>query len=180
MVVLVSHDNSKIMMNGEKGGTLALIRLSSFTELAKIKYEPNERCAHEQKKLSKDQNTFSFNKFQRNQYDLFRKTPLSNITFLRNTVLEFSTKSNRRCKMTICVRGFPIPILNYLNYLRSLSHANCRFRIRGWGRVLGTYMHNHIYLIFTCNFHRQFSHAISHAIFTCKFYKHISTCKFSH
>ena len=161
-------------------GTFALIRLSSFTELAKIKYEHNERCAYEQKKLSKDKNTFSFKKFQRNQYDLFRKTPLSNITFLRNTVLEFSTKSNQRCKMTICVRGFPIPILNYLNYLRSLSHANCRFRIRGWGRVLGTCMHSHIYLIFTCNFHRQFSHAISHEIITCKFYKHISTCKFSY
>ena len=29
-------------------------------------------------------------------------------------------------------KGIPIPILNYLNYLRPLSHGNCRFRIRGW------------------------------------------------
>ena len=52
--------------------------------------------------------------------------------------------------MMICTRrGIPIPILNYLNYLRPLSHGNCRFRIRGWGRVLGTYMHINFLLHFT-------------------------------
>ena len=52
--------------------------------------------------------------------------------------------------MMICKRrGIPIPILNYLNYLRPLSHGNCRFRIRGWGRVLGTYMHINFLLHFT-------------------------------
>ena len=81
---------------------------------------------------------------------MIEKTSLNNITFLRNTVLEFATKSNRRCKMMICERrGIPIPILNYLNYLRPLSHGNCRFRIRGWGRVLGTYMHINFLLHFT-------------------------------
>ena len=38
--------NGKIM----KSGIFALIRLSLFTELAKIKYE-QEKCAYEQKRL---------------------------------------------------------------------------------------------------------------------------------
>ena len=71
------------------------------------------------------------------------------IVFPRNTVLEFATKSNPLQDDDMSERGIPIPILNYLNYLRPLSHANCRFRIRGWGRVLGTYMHINFTLHFT-------------------------------
>ena len=47
---------SKWQNNDELGlsGIFALIRVSLFRELAKIKYEPHEKCAHEQKKLSRD------------------------------------------------------------------------------------------------------------------------------
>ena len=58
----------------------------------------------------------------------------------------YEPKNSDDWLITKCVMKLPIPIPNYPNYphgegLTPLSHVNCRFGIRGWGRVLGTHMH---------------------------------------
>ena len=75
--------NDKIM----KSGIFALIRLSLFTELAKIKYE-QEKCAYEQKRY-----------YLKGHFQFQRSFKRNNIK-----VLEFASKSNQRCKMMICLR----------------------------------------------------------------------------
>ena len=56
--------HEKWQNNDELGlsGIFALIRVSLFRELAKIKYEPHEKCAHEQKKLSRDKKILAVSK----------------------------------------------------------------------------------------------------------------------
>ena len=70
--------------------------------------------------------------------------------FLKHISFEHSNyyepKNSNGWLITKYVMKLPIPIPNYPNYphgegLTPLSHVNCRFGIRGWGRVLGTHMH---------------------------------------
>ena len=88
-------------------GIFALIRVSLFTGLAKIEYEPHEKCAHEQKKLSRDKKILAVSKSFRGIFNAIHiEGHLQMIVFPGNTVLEFATKSNPLQDDDMSERGF--------------------------------------------------------------------------